>query len=38
MFGASLHVHSHLNIVWYIQLSRGRWEQGRDVYTKQAGN
>ena len=33
-----MQTHSYLNIVWHIQLSRGGWEKGRDVYAKQAGN
>ncbi len=35
---ALVHSLSYLNIVWYVQLSGGRWEEGRDVDAKQASN
>ena len=31
-------MHSHLNIVWYIQLGGGWWEKSRDVNTKEASD
>ena len=33
-----MHTDSYLNIVRHIQLSGGRWEKRRYVYTEQAGD